>query len=93
MAAAYHVEGKERMEDFVGSVVRAAARHNIPVPATRTVYALLKMIDARIRDRTRSAIVGFPPLRRHPAAASRQSHATALDPATYARLWRISSIS
>jgi 2-dehydropantoate 2-reductase len=45
-------KGKRLEYDGIcGAVVRAAARHNIPVPATRTVYALLKMIDARIRDR------------------------------------------
>jgi 2-dehydropantoate 2-reductase len=51
-------KGKRLEYDAIcGAVVRAAARHNIPVPATKTVYALLKMIDARIRERgqTRSA--------------------------------------
>lgn len=45
-------KGKRLEYDAIcGAVVRAAARHNIPVPATKTVYALLKMIDARIRER------------------------------------------
>ncbi|MGA2411912.1 MAG: ketopantoate reductase C-terminal domain-containing protein, partial [Candidatus Binataceae bacterium] len=45
-------KGKRLEHDGIcGAVVRAAARHNIPVPATKTVFALLKMIDARIRER------------------------------------------
>jgi 2-dehydropantoate 2-reductase len=45
-------KGKRLEYDGIcGAVVRAAARHNIPVPATKAMYALLKMIDSRIRER------------------------------------------
>ncbi|HUN59754.1 MAG TPA: 2-dehydropantoate 2-reductase [Candidatus Binataceae bacterium] len=48
-------KGKRLEHDAIcGAVVRAAARHNIPVPATKAVFALLKMIDARMQERNRN---------------------------------------
>ncbi|HEX4211654.1 MAG TPA: 2-dehydropantoate 2-reductase [Candidatus Binataceae bacterium] len=45
-------KGKRLEHDAIcGAVVRAAARHNIPVPATKAMFALLKMIDARMQER------------------------------------------
>jgi 2-dehydropantoate 2-reductase len=45
-------KGKRLEYDAIcGAVVRAAARHDIPVPATKAVFALLKMIDARMQER------------------------------------------
>ena len=45
-------KGKRLEYDAIcGAVVRAAARHSIPVPATKAMFALLKMIDARIQER------------------------------------------
>ena len=38
-------------DGICGAVLRAARRHNIPVPATETVYALLKLLDSN-RPRT-----------------------------------------
>lgn len=44
--------GKRLEYDAVcGAVLRAARRHGIDVPATETVYALLKLLDADVRRR------------------------------------------
>lgn len=47
-------KGKPLEYDAIsGAVVRAARRHNIPVPATETIYALLKLLEST-RKRERS---------------------------------------